>query len=298
MKSFTYYLTLLVIKLKGLKREFSKDPIDYRKLRQEDVHTPNSKAFRPHQLEQFKVAETLVTEIRTPHSNGHLIIFCHGGAFVYGPARHHWDAARRLVSTTGCTLWMVDYPKAPEHKIDVISQNIDQVYAKALTQYDAGSVTLLGDSVGGTLVTSLTQRLVEGKVARPSQLLLISPVMDAAVSNPEIEQVDKIDPMLSKAGVLSAKSMCALNGNLEDPRISPIKGDFTSFPRVVMFLAENDITYPDQKIAVQKMGDARVDVKVIVGKGLPHIWPILPVMQEGRIAFREMVNEINQQDYP
>ncbi|AHM62769.1 esterase/lipase [Flammeovirgaceae bacterium 311] len=243
---------------------------------------------------QFRIADTLLTEIKPAVPSNQLLIFCHGGAFVYGPIQLHWDAARRIVAQLGCTLWMVDYPKAPEHHIGKISHNIDLVYAKALEQYSADKIVLLGDSVGGTLMTGLTQRLVQKNIALPSKLVLISPVMDANVANPEIREVEKTDPMLSRNGVLSAKKMCAQHFGLADPRISPIRGSFTDFPATILLMAENDITYPDQKIAMQQMLDAKVDLKVVFGKEMPHIWPILPVIAEGKAAFNEMIYEIKK----
>jgi len=75
--------------------------------------------------------------------------------------------------------------------------------------------------------------------------------------NPEIEKIDGNDPMLSKMGVLSAKKMCAENNDLKNVMISPLYGSFEKFPKTILFLAENDITYPDQQLAVQKLVKAR-----------------------------------------
>lgn len=294
MKSITFYLTLLVIRLKGIKGIFSEDPIDYKKLRKEDVHQPDAKNFRPHLLKQFTVMDSLLTELKPVSTNGFLLIFCHGGAFVYGPVQHHWDAAKQIVTATQCTLWMVDYPKAPEHKIDTISHNLDAVYTIALEHFGAEKIIVIGDSVGATLLTSLTQRLIRNHKALPSLLILISPVMDATMANPEIDLLDKLDPLLSKAGVLSAKKMCALDGRLEDPRISPIQGDFKCFPPTMLLLAEHDITYPDQQLVVQQMATAGVKTSIIFGAGMPHIWTILPVMAEGKAALGKIINSIRE----
>lgn len=54
-QSLTYYLTLLLIKLKGLKKDFSKDPINFKKIRKEDVHHPKGRFFKHNQLQSFKV---------------------------------------------------------------------------------------------------------------------------------------------------------------------------------------------------------------------------------------------------
>ncbi len=294
MKSFSYYLTLFVIKLKGTKADFRRDPIDYVKLRNQDVHDPNHQRFRPNQINRFKIRESIVTEILPGKSCANHVIFCPGGAFVYGPVHHHWEAAKTIVNKTGCTLWMVNYPKAPEQKIDIISRNIDAIYDKAVEKYTGKNIILLGDSVGATLIIALIQRLISQKRALPKLLILISPVMDAELSNPEIAEIDKKDPILSKAGVLSAKRMAALNNNLKDARISPLHGNFENIPPTLLFLAENDITYPDQKLTLQRMADAQVPVKATIGKGMPHIWPLLPVIQEGKTALKGIVNAIQK----
>lgn len=187
---------------------------------------------------------------------------------------------------------MCDYPKAPEYKISEISKNIDSVYDKALEKYSPEQIILLGDSVGGTLIIALTQRLIQKNITLPSKIILVSPVMDASMSNPEIDSLDNIDPILSKVGVLSAKKMCAENDDLRNVMISPLNGSFNGFPKTTLFLAENDITYPDQKLTVQKLMEAKVDVEVIKGKNMPHIWPFLPIMKEAKIALKEIISSI------
>ena len=62
-QSLTYYITLLVIKLKGIKKDFSRDPIDFKKIRKEDVHYPKGKFFKQNSLRNFKVLDSLITEI-------------------------------------------------------------------------------------------------------------------------------------------------------------------------------------------------------------------------------------------
>lgn len=189
---------------------------------------------------------------------------------------------------------MVDYPKAPENKIGEISQNVNLVYEAALKRAALGKIILIGDSVGGTLITALAQRLITNHSPLPSLIVLISPVMDASFKNENISFLEKADPVLSKNGVLSAKTMCADEGNLEDPAISPINGKFTGFPYTVLFIAEHDITSPDQELLVLKLRKAKVLHRIYRGKAMPHIWPLLPVMQESKLAFQNMVAEINQ----
>ncbi|WP_062058160.1 YqiA/YcfP family alpha/beta fold hydrolase [Aquimarina longa] len=291
-RSLTYFLTLFVIKLKGIKRDFSKNPIDYKKLRKEDIHSPNSRFCNSKLVSQFKISETLITEVKSKNISDRLLIFIHGGAFVSGPGKHHWDTIKEIAKQTDITIWMCDYPKAPENRITKISNNIDSVYNSAIKTYNPSKIIIIGDSVGGTLSIALTQRLIKKNIELPNKIILVTPVMDATISNPEIDRIDKIDPMLSKNGVLSAKKMCAEDNDLEDPNISPINGEFDNFPKTILFLAENDIMYPDQKLVLQKLDKTKVDFEIILGKGMPHIWPFLPIMKESKLALKEIINRL------
>ncbi|MGG6231507.1 alpha/beta hydrolase fold domain-containing protein [Tenacibaculum sp. SDUM215027] len=292
-QSLTYYITLLVIKLKGVKKSFSKVPIDFKKIRKEDVHYPKGKFFKQNQLRSFKVSDSLITEIGVNKKFDNLLIFIHGGAFISGPAQHHWDTLKEIAKQTNYKIWMCNYPKAPKNKITKISENIDLIYKTALESYPSNKISFIGDSAGGTLVTSLIQRLIKRNIELPNKIILVSPVMDASMSNIEIEKVDHIDPMLSKNGVLSAKKMCAENNDLKNAMISPLYGSFKNFPQTILFLAENDITYPDQKLAIKKFTEAKVNLEIIEGKNMPHIWPFLPVMKEAKKALRKIIKVLN-----
>jgi len=221
--SLSYYIVLFILKMKGLKKDFSNDPIDYKKIRKKDIHKIKDKFFKGSSVNRFKVKESYISEVKNTDSAKKLLIFIHGGAFVSGPAQVHWDACKEIVRKSDHVLWLCDYPKAPENKISSISDNIDAVYEAALEKYPAEHISIIGDSVGGTLIIALTQRLIQNKEILPRQILLLSPVMDASMTNPEIDKIDKSDPMLSKAGVLSGKKMCAENNDLSNPMIFIMK---------------------------------------------------------------------------
>ena len=292
-QSFTYYITLLVIKLKGLKKDFSKDPIDFKKIRNGDVHHPKGRFYKQNQIRNFKISDSLLTEIEINKNSEKLLIFIPGGAFISGPAQHHWDTAKIIAQQTDCTIWMCDYPKAPENKISKISENIDSIYRYAIERYQPNQISFIGDSAGGTLATNLIQRLIKNQQKLPNKIILVSPVMDSSMSNPQIDKLDSVDPMLFKTGVLSAKKMAVENDDLKNEMISPLYGSFENFPPTVLCLAENDITYPDQKLAVEKLMEEKINIEVILGKNMPHIWPLLPVMKEAKITLKEIIRILN-----
>ncbi len=292
-QSLSYYITLLIIKLKGLKKSFSEAPINVEKIRKEDVHYPKGKFFKKNKIRTFKVIDSLITEVGLNENSDKLLIFIPGGAFISGPAKHHWDSLKKIAIETNYKIWMCDYPKSPENKISKISENIDSIYNAALEQFQPNKISFIGDSVGGTLIMSLIQRLILKDIKLPKKIILVTPVMDASMSNPEIEEVDNIDPMLSKIGIVSAKKMCAENNDLKNVMISPLFGCFDKFPHTILFIAENDIFYPDQKLAVKKIIKAKINLELVEGKNMPHIWPFLPVMKEAKISLNEIIRILN-----
>ncbi len=289
-QSLSFYLTTFVIKAKGFKKIFSHSPIEYKKLRKGDIYNPKGKFFDVYAKNRFQILSTTVTEIATSQASEQLILFFHGGAFVSGPSAHHWDSAKKIVQETNASLWMCNYPKAPENKIDVISRNIDAVYSSALETYKAQNIVLIGDSAGGNLAITLVQRLITENKPIPSKLVLISPIMDASFDNPAVDLIEKKDVMLSKAGVVSAKRMCLENDELKNPIISPLFGSFKGFPTTYVCLAENDISYPDQVLFCERLKDEKVEHTAIVGEKMPHIWPLLPVMKEAKTALHAIIH--------
>lgn len=290
MPSFSYYIVTTVLRLKGLKKIFSQDPLPYEKLRKEDIHKPSKRILKGNSSTPFKVLETVVTSIvpQNKKNDSFLLLYCPGGAFVSGPNLLSWDSVSKLVKQTGITAWLLDYPKAPEAKMVETCKNIDAVYAKALENYAASNIILMGDSAGGNLILTLTQRLIAQQLPLPKRLIAISPAFDGSLTNPEIDVVDPSDCMLSKKGILSAKKMCKGDLDSKDPMLSPLYGSFKGFPPVDLFMAEYDVLYPDQKLGRNKMQAEGVDLTVVVGEKMPHIWPLLPVMKEAVKALNQI----------
>jgi acetyl esterase/lipase len=292
-RSLSFYLFLGMLKIKGIKKQFSESPINFRKIRENDVHRPTKGLLRKFETTTFKINESSITVIRKTSRPKRLLLYVHGGAFVAGPGRHHWDFLETLVDKTIFSSWLCNYPKAPEHRINLISDNLDEVYAFALSHYAPENIVLMGDSVGGTLAIALVQRLIKNQQPLPSKLILLSPVLDASFSNPAITAIEPMDPMLSIAGAKSAKQLCSIAGDLTDPRLSPLYGSYKGFPETHLFAGELDITYPDQELFAQRLKKTNENFSLVIGKGMPHIWPLLPVMKEAKQARNQLISLLN-----
>ena len=61
--------------------------------------------------------------------------------------------------------------------------------------------------------------------------------------------------------------------------------------KTLIFAGTNEIFYSDIKDYVEKLRNDGVDVKLITGKGLFHIYPLFPI-PEAKDAFKEIKKEI------
>lgn len=292
-KGLSYYLTNLVIRAKGVKRIFQTTPIPYQKLRRDDVKKPKSRFLKKHTSRTFAIKNSQITEIETSSFSDYLILFLHGGAFVSGPTIFHWNAIEQIVKMTKVTVWMCDYPKAPENDWTTLQDNIQSVYNEALNKFKPERIILLGDSAGGTLALNLTQRMqVSHPNLLPKALFLVSPVVDLTLSNPDILAVEKKDPMLGLEGVKHAKQLLQSPYTLDDPIVSPLFGRLTNLPDSYWYVAEYDITYPDQKLMLERLTRENIPHYVYFGEEMPHIWPYLPFMKQSKWALNDLIQNI------
>ncbi len=68
-----------------------------------------------------------------------------------------------------------------------------------------------------------------------------------------------------------------------DWRISPIFGDLSVLPRTLLLAGSRDMLTPDSLAFAEKARAAGVDVEVLHGEGMVHVWPLID-MPEARRA--------------
>ena len=73
----------------------------------------------------------------------------------------------------------------------------------------------------------------------------------------------------------------------KDYRVSPLYGDKSGLAKTLIFAGENEIFYKD----IEKYIEDCDNSKLIIGKGLFHIYPLFPI-PEAKKAFKEMKKEI------
>lgn len=217
-------------------------------------------------------------------SSDRTIIFIHGGAYVneinYQHFLYCWLLSRRLNAYVLAPV----YPLAPKHSCTETFELITDLY----NEYSDDTLIMMGDSAGGGFVLSFCQYLNSINLSQPENIVVFSPWVDISMSN---DYDSSNDPILGEVGLREIGKSWAGDLDTLDYRVSPLYGDNKSIPKTLIFAGDNEIFYKDILRYCENLEREGVDYRLIVGKGLFHIYPLFPI-PEARSAFKEVKKEI------
>jgi len=160
-----------------------------------------------------------------------LLVFFHGGGFVFGDLETHDAACRLICRDAEVHVLSIDYRLAPEHKAPAAVEDCYAAYVWALenaTQLgaDPDRVAVGGDSAGGCLAAVVTQLARDAGVRLPVLQWLIYPVTDLR-GNSTSRTMFADGFLLTKRNMEWFKDAYVAGSGLEvtDPRVSPLLAD-------------------------------------------------------------------------
>ena len=218
------------------------------------------------------------------HLENGVLVYLHGGAFYFGPVKEHWEYLARICKQTGMAGLMVDYGIAPQHPFPV---GLDEIVDLAATLDMGPRWYFLGDSSGAAMALSATFELARLAAARPAGLVLMSPWLDLNLDNPEIRLNERDDPMMSvKRLSNAARCYAGVDADLSEARLSPMFGDLSALPPVLIQMGTADLLLADARKFHQKCLDAGVDVVYEEFPAAFHDFMMLSILPEAKKALR------------
>lgn len=239
------------------------------------------------------IAETLggvpgewVRNDATP-ADAPVLLYLHGGGyFACSPLTHR--PLTSYFAKSGFAVFAPDYRLAPEHPFPAALDDAAAVIAALRAQgVPAARLCVAGDSAGGGLSAALLLRLRDAGEKLPAAACLFSPWTDLAGTGESLAANTRADAMLWGPGMSLGASFYAGDADLRNPLLSPLYGDLTGLPPLLIHVGAREILLDDARRFATKAGQAGVRVELRVWPVVPHVWQLAHAMvPEGRDSLR------------
>jgi triacylglycerol lipase len=211
--------------------------------------------------------------IRTGSPSGKCVVALHGGAYLVQPTINHWSAYAAIARRTHATVIVPIYPLAstPQGRAQTVIPRLADLISTQIVLHGADNVSLYGDSAGGAMALSVAQHMVSRSDPTPSRMVLISPMLDITMSNPDIASID--DPVLRIGSLRSGGQKWAGELCLTDPLVSPVYGSLAGLPPTAVYCGNLDLLAADvlrlQELALSTPAS---DFTFVLRNGAIHDW--------------------------
>lgn len=209
-----------------------------------------------------------------------LLVFLHGGGWLFGDLDTHDAMHRILAQRSGCAVLAVGYRLAPEHPYPTGLEDCAAVLAwarrkSATLGCDAALIALGGESAGANLAAALSLRLRDAGEPQPLFQLLIHPVTDLGFEFASMDEVAV--PGLSREFLQGARALYVGAADYRDHSISPLRAArHDGLAPAIVLTAEEDPLRDDGETYAATLARAGVEVLVSRLPGLPHGFLFLP----------------------
>ncbi len=203
--------------------------------------------------------------------------YAYGGGFVCGSPYEDLVIAAPLAAASGMRFVLVDYRLSPEHPYPAPQRDMQRVYPALLETYGAARLALAGESAGGNQALALLQHIRDRGLARPRCAVLLSPWCDLANRGDSHQGNNGRDPTLSQAWVELAAKLHAGGHALDDAGISPLYGDLSGLPPLLLTSGSRDLLLSQALRLAQRLRLAGVDCDLRVWEGMWHVFEFYPI---------------------
>lgn len=288
MPSFVASLTGFVLRTTGIYRRMYAGGPQFReniaKVRTQRLAEPDAKARAALMVEQREFGGRpvwyLAPKDREPSVH---VLFWHGGGYVYPATPLHWAFLANMAKIHGWAITAPLYPLAPESDAMATTQWALDFYRDYVAGRDGKPFIMSGDSAGGGLTAAVAQLARNSLLPLPSALILICPWLNLDPAHPDQAQVEPRDGILTVSGISDAGQLYAGALALNDPRCSPIFGNWDGLPPILSFGGGDDILVTDGRA----LKDRLPSVKHIEVAAMLHDWPLFN-FRESRAAQAQM----------
>jgi acetyl esterase/lipase len=228
-----------------------------------------------------------VESVRAVESPVRVILYLHGGAFVFGSPASYRNRAMRLSYRCNAEVFVPDYRLAPEHHYPAALDDALAAWRLVERLRNGRSLFVAGDSAGGGLCLSLLLTLRDLGLDMPDGSLLISPWTDLTVSGPSVDANAGKDLWFTRKHLETWADYYAGPSDRRSPYLSPVFAELSELPPLLLLAGEDELLLDDALRVRDAAARTGTEACVHLGRGMQHDWPLtLPWLEESRLAWK------------
>ncbi|MEO8458098.1 MAG: alpha/beta hydrolase [Chloroflexota bacterium] len=224
------------------------------------------------------------------------IYYLHGGGYSIGSLNTHADLVSRIARASGARAFSLDYRLAPENPFPAAVDDATTAFRWLLKQgIRPETIVIAGDSAGGGLAAATMLALQRAGDPLPGGAVLLSPWTDLAATGESVQTRAALDPMIKVDPMNTTGKMYAGEASLTDPLVSPLYGDYSALPPMLIQVGDHEVLLSDATRYAEKAQAAGVDVTIEVFDEMIHVFQIfagmLPEAQQAIDKIGEWVKQ-------
>jgi len=228
-----------------------------------------------------------VESLRTAEAPERVILYLHGGAFVFGSVASYRRRVLRVAHRCHAEVFLPEYRQAPEHPFPAALDDAVAAWLLIRQLRPGAPAHIVGDSAGGGLALSLLLRLRDASLPLPAGAVLLSPWTDLSVSGALAKRHLGKDLWFTTAHLEAWARYYVGKANARSPDVSPVFGNYVGLPPLLLVAGGDELLVDDAVRVWTNARAAGVDARIVVGTGMQHNYPLaLPWLAESREAWR------------
>lgn len=243
-----------------------------------------------YQLENFRME--LLKKNTHEETDKHVVMQLHGGGYVNAFKTQYRRMAQWYSEAYNyADVLSIDYRVAPENSFPAPLEDAAEAYRWLLENgYRSENIIVAGDSAGGGLALVLCLYLRDEGMPLPAGLICMSPWTDLTMSNPSYKDNYEKDIIIGDTqNSIIVDNPYLENVDTSDPYMSPLFGDPTGLPPILIQVGTNEMLYDDSRLFCEKARQAGVKVRLTEYEDMFHVFQLCgPMLDESKAAWEEI----------